>query len=541
MAAGEPSPAPPLVLVGPLGWGDALHAGLPPAPSSPPGTSPNPTLARVVAGAAAVVVPPRSRGLRSPPSRPWPAGAPVVASDLLALREALGDQAELCNFPGDLAALAAALARPTTRAASRRGPPRQGGRLHLGDLCPGDPNGLPAGPGVPAVTTTPPGEGPAAAPGERRPGLGGPLVGVVAEQLLRPVPGGVGRYVQALARHLPVEAAVDRAGRWSSSSPATRTRLAAAGPPVAATRRLGRLVTRTWVTMRRPGLPAESCSTASTWSTRPAPPCPDGARRPLVATVHDLAFRHFPEAYPPAGRRYHERSARIVADEAARVLVPSEATARDLAELYGVDRGRVTITPLGVEVPAEPDRAGAERLLRDLGVRGRFLLAVGTLEPRKNLPRLLDAFGEVTDELPGHWLVVVGPVGWGRGCGPPGTRSGSSWPARSATPSSTPSTRPPTAWPTRACTRASAWPARGHGQRHPGADQRPLQPARGRRRRRPAGRPARPVGHRRRPGPAGRRRGAAPHGWSRPAAAAPPASPGGPPPGPPTARSRSAT
>jgi glycosyltransferase involved in cell wall biosynthesis len=140
---------------------------------------------------------------------------------------------------------------------------------------------------------------------------------------------------------------------------------------------------------------------------------PPTGRRPLVATVHDLAFRHFPEAYPAAGRRYHERSARIVADEAARVLVPSEATARDLAELYGVDRGRVRITPLGVEVPAEPDHAGAERLLRDLGVRGRFLLAVGTLEPRKNLPRLLGAFGQVSGELPEHWLVVVGPVGWG--------------------------------------------------------------------------------------------------------------------------------
>ena len=95
------------------------------------------------------------------------------------------------------------------------------------------------------------------------------------------------------------------------------------------------------------------------------------------------------------------------------MLVPSEATARDLAELYGVDRGRVTITPLGVEVPAEPDHAGAERLLHDLGVRGPFLLAVGTLEPRKNLPRLLDAFGEAAAELPGHWLVVVGPVGRG--------------------------------------------------------------------------------------------------------------------------------
>ena len=287
------------------------------------------------------------------------------------------------------------------------------------------------------MTTTPPGDGPAAAPGERRPGLGGPRVGVVAEQLLRPVPGGVGRYVQALARHLPVEAAVDRgaveflvarhpderlaaaglpaAGNRSLAGRHPADRLAGPGHPVAATRRLawpGRLVTRTWVTMRRPGLPAELLDGLDLVHATSAAVPPTG-RRPLVATVHDLAFRHFPEAYPPAGRRYHERSARIVADEAVRVLVPSEATARDLAELYGVDRGRVTITPLGVEVPAEPDRAGAERLLRDLGVRGRFLLAVGTLEPRKNLPRLLDAFGEVTDELPGHWLVVVGPVGWG--------------------------------------------------------------------------------------------------------------------------------
>ena len=243
----------------------------------------------------------------------------------------------------------------------------------------------------------------------------GPRVGVVAEQLLRPVPGGIGRYVRALTDHLPAVAAADRgAVTWIvGRHPAGR--LAAAGLVPAVTARLawpGRVATRTWVTRRRPRLPAGVLADLDMVHATSAAVPPTG-RRPLVATVHDLAFRHFPGAYPAAGRRYHERSARIVADEAARVLVPSEATARDLAELYGVDRGRVTITPLGVEVPAEPDRAGAERLLRDLGVRGPFLLAVGTLEPRKNLPRLLDAFGEVSDELPGHWLVVVGPFGWG--------------------------------------------------------------------------------------------------------------------------------
>jgi glycosyltransferase involved in cell wall biosynthesis len=265
------------------------------------------------------------------------------------------------------------------------------------------------------VTTTPPGGEPAAAPGEPKPGLGGPRVGVVAEQLLRPVPGGVGRYVRALATHLPVEAAVDRGAVEFLVARHPPERVAAVGLPEASTRRLpwpGRLVARTWVTLRRPGLPVGLLEHLDlVHATSAAVPPARGT--PLVATVHDLAFRHYPDAYPAAGRRYHERSARIVADEAVRVLVPSEATARDLAELYGVDRGRVTITPLGVEVPAEPDRAGAEKLLRDLGVRGSFLLAVGTLEPRKNLPRLLDAFGEVVGQLPDHWLVVVGPVGWG--------------------------------------------------------------------------------------------------------------------------------
>jgi glycosyltransferase involved in cell wall biosynthesis len=129
--------------------------------------------------------------------------------------------------------------------------------------------------------------------------------------------------------------------------------------------------------------------------------------------VHDLAFRHFPDTFPAAGRRYHERSARIVADEAARIIAVSQATARDLIELYGVEPERVTVVPLGVEPPAAADGPAAARLLADLGVRGPFLLSVGTLEPRKNLPRLLAAFGEVTDELPDHFLVVVGPVGWG--------------------------------------------------------------------------------------------------------------------------------
>jgi glycosyltransferase involved in cell wall biosynthesis len=245
----------------------------------------------------------------------------------------------------------------------------------------------------------------------------GPRVGVVAEQLFAPVPGGIGRYVRALVRHLEPEAA-DGGGalRWVVARHAAEE-LAAAGLPPARTHSLawpGRLATRAWVELRRPRLPAAVLGGLDlVHATSAAVPPVRG--RPLVATIHDVAFRHFPEAYPASGRRFHERATRIAVQEAALVLVPSAATAGDLVDLYGLEPARVAVTPLGVEPPPDPlDPAPARRLLERLGVRGPFLLAVGTLEPRKNLPRLLVAFAEAAAELHEHHLVVVGPAGWGR-------------------------------------------------------------------------------------------------------------------------------
>ena len=243
----------------------------------------------------------------------------------------------------------------------------------------------------------------------------GPRVGVVAEQLFGPVPGGIGRYVGALARHLDAEAAAGGgAVRWLVARHPPEA-VAAAGLPPERTRVLawpGRLATRAWVELRHPRLPARLTGELDlVHATSAAVPPARGL--PLVATVHDVAFRHFPAAYPASGRRFHERATRIAVAEAARVLVPSAATARDLADLYGLEPERVTVTPLGADPPAEPDPEPARRLLDRLGVDGPFLLAVGTLEPRKNLPRLVAAFAEAAAELPEHHLVVVGPAGWG--------------------------------------------------------------------------------------------------------------------------------
>jgi glycosyltransferase involved in cell wall biosynthesis len=102
---------PPLVLVGPSGWGEALDtAGLPPGAVRTHGYLPEPDIVRVVAGAAALVLPSWYEGFGLPALEALACGTPVVAADLPALREVLGDQAELVP-PGDPAALAGALAR----------------------------------------------------------------------------------------------------------------------------------------------------------------------------------------------------------------------------------------------------------------------------------------------------------------------------------------------------------------------------------------------------------------------------------------------
>jgi glycosyltransferase involved in cell wall biosynthesis len=251
--------------------------------------------------------------------------------------------------------------------------------------------------------------------GPREPGRG-PRVGVVAEQLFGAVPGGIGRYVRELVRRLDAEAAAGGgAVRWLvARHPADQ--VAAAGLPPERTDALawpGRLLTRAWVELRRPRLPATLAAGLDLVHATSAA-IPPSRGRPLVVTVHDVAFRHFPEAYPASGRHFHERAARIAVAEAARVLVPSAATAHDLADLYGLEPERVAVIPLGADPPAHADPAPARRLLERLGVRGPFVLAVGTLEPRKNLPRLVAAFAEAAADLPEHHLVVVGPTGWGK-------------------------------------------------------------------------------------------------------------------------------
>lgn len=131
---------------------------------------------------------------------------------------------------------------------------------------------------------------------------------------------------------------------------------------------------------------------------------------PGVVTVHDLSFLR--DDTWPGGERLRDLVPWSLR-RAASVIVPSNAVRLEVGERYGLEDGRVVVTPEGV-APAffGATPLGAEALGR-LGIPGRFIVAVGTIEPRKNLARLLRAWRGARSELPGVSLVLAGPKGWG--------------------------------------------------------------------------------------------------------------------------------
>jgi glycosyltransferase involved in cell wall biosynthesis len=126
---------------------------------------------------------------------------------------------------------------------------------------------------------------------------------------------------------------------------------------------------------------------------------PVHTRTPLVVTVHDVAvFRH-PDAFPRWTREYSRRVVPRVLGAARRILAVSEFTASELEVVLGIEREKIRVVPNAVDAVFSPDGPRGE---------GDYLIAVGTLEPRKNLVRTIEATARL-----GLELRVVGASGWG--------------------------------------------------------------------------------------------------------------------------------
>src|SRR5205823_7414968 len=135
--------------------------------------------------------------------------------------------------------------------------------------------------------------------------------------------------------------------------------------------------------------------------------------RRTVVTVHDLGYLHVPTAHPPAARRYLNWSTRWSVRAARRVIAVSAATRDDLTAMLHVPQDKITVVHHGVRpVPDDlPDQIVRESLGR-LGVARPYVLFVGTVQPRKNLQRLIRAFAQVVAAGLPHQLVIAGRLGW---------------------------------------------------------------------------------------------------------------------------------
>jgi glycosyltransferase involved in cell wall biosynthesis len=246
--------------------------------------------------------------------------------------------------------------------------------------------------GVPSAATAPPAR-----------------VLLLVEQLRRKAAGGIGTYVMGLIQgltQLPDQARPE-IELFASRPRARPDPLATLGFPLRSSVLPGPVLTRGWDRglLRAPGrfdvVHALSIATAE----------PGAAA--LVSTVHDLLWRRVPETYPARGRAWHEAALRRALARSDRFMVPSDVVAADLVEA-GASRDRVTVVPMGCDHLPPPDSEAVDALLSRLGVPGPFLLSVGTMEPRKNLVRLAQAYEQMRTSLPEPWpLVVVGPSGWG--------------------------------------------------------------------------------------------------------------------------------
>ncbi len=236
----------------------------------------------------------------------------------------------------------------------------------------------------------------------------------MAEQLRRGASGGIGTSVRGMLQGLGQLAEDDRSdlelelvasrpsGGRGRSDP-----MASLGHPLRSPPLPGPLLTRAWDhgVLRAPaGFDLVHATSLSTL---------EPGRAALVTTVYDLLWRRVPDAYPARGRRWHEAALHRALRRADRFIVPADVVAHDLTEA-GAPAEAITVIPLGSDHLPRPDVGAGAALLARLGIPGPFLLSVGTLEPRKNLSRLIEAYGQVRTSLPEPWpLVLVGPAGWG--------------------------------------------------------------------------------------------------------------------------------
>ncbi|HCJ52486.1 MAG: hypothetical protein A2898_02775 [Candidatus Kerfeldbacteria bacterium RIFCSPLOWO2_01_FULL_48_11] len=136
----------------------------------------------------------------------------------------------------------------------------------------------------------------------------------------------------------------------------------------------------------------------------------------LIVTVHDLSFHHFPSMYSLRGRLWHVLVRPLhLLSRADAVITPSEATKRDLVEVYKLDAGRIHVIPPGIDLSPyeETSEHAAVEMRSRLGVMGKYILGIGGFDERKNISAAVEAYKRMPETIRKDVaMVIIGQTLW---------------------------------------------------------------------------------------------------------------------------------
>ena len=228
---------------------------------------------------------------------------------------------------------------------------------------------------------------------------------------------GIGRYTRNLVRAL---SELDRTNRYTLFVAGRGGDGLGAWPANFRTRSVplsDRWLHILWQRLRLP-IPVQVVTGAVDMFHSPDFVLPPLGRTPAILTVHDLSFLRVPECFVPGFRDYLEKAVTRAVRRAAHILADSASTRRDVIELLGASESRVSVLYPGVEPRFRPilDTELLEGVRARYSLPSRFVLGLGTLQPRKNFVALIEAFAQTIahshPDMNGVALVIVGGRGW---------------------------------------------------------------------------------------------------------------------------------